>query len=185
VHVWGFRVEIRAVAQFLLQDANYSVSLWRDDFGPVTRFEDASVMGFVYEFGSVLDLLSNHRERERAVLAAHAHVLRAAGRKAWNVYSVFLAEEVGTEDLARQVLAIEEDLQMTRKIARIGVTSEASLRVALLPLLPISSQSHVESDDYVTRVSMALANVASESVSKAFFGDVTTAEIIRMMMTEP
>jgi outer membrane protein TolC len=67
------------------------------------------------------------------VLSRHTAALRAAGAKAWNVYSVFLiAEQVSSRQ--RAIERIEEDYALTRKIARVGVRTPDDLERALLPL---------------------------------------------------
>ena len=146
------------------------------------RFEDVSVLGFLYEFSTVANLSQHHRAREQAVLSAHAPLLRAAGRKAWNVYSIFLTAESQNGSAAQSVMSIDEDLSMTRKIARCGITTEGALRAALLPLLPIASQPHISNDDYACRVQAALTSLTDETFSKAFFGPTTSAELLQMLV---
>ena len=60
----------------------------------------------------------------KQVLGQHATELRAAGTKAWNVYSLFLTAETAP-DQARAIERIEEDFEFTRKIARESVRQSA------------------------------------------------------------
>lgn len=170
-------MDIRSSAQLLLKDAGYSTSTWRDSSGPILRFEDLSVIGFLYEFASIDDLLTTCAAREKAVLTAHAPALRAAGVKAWNIYSVFLTSEVNT-NRSHSISALDENLQTTRKLARAGLSTEATLRSALLPLLPILSQPQIAIDDYERRVKSALGNLGNGTIATSFFGPMLPSELL-------
>jgi len=72
--------------------------------------------------------------------ASLAAQFRAAGDKAWNVYSVFVTEARASIEEHRQVRWIEEDLERTRKITATGVIAREDVVKALLPLLPIMAK---------------------------------------------
>jgi hypothetical protein len=52
---------------------------------------------------------------------------------------VFLSELPAQGEVLDQLIGIEEDLSLTRKIARAGISTEVSARDALLPILPLNA----------------------------------------------
>src|SRR6266849_800986 len=110
-------MDIGTQTEIILREAGFETWPWTGGVVPVTCFENAVVAGFVHVFSSVGDLLARWEQAQHATLNRHSVALRSAGAKAWNIYSIFLAED-GTPEIARQIERIEEDFSMARKIAR-------------------------------------------------------------------
>jgi len=104
-------------------------------------FEDDSIVGFLEIAESVAKVLTTWRQSEVRFLSSLAERLRSANSKAWNVYSVFLIVSTPTEAERGELLAIEEDLTSSRKIARGGVGTREALIRALYPVLPIQARA--------------------------------------------
>ena len=122
--------------EITFQDAGYDT--WKVDntSDDILCFENSVLCGFVYFFDTVEDLLSNWKQREERVIRRFSPSLRQIGEKAWNTYSVFLTSD-SNPAASWAVGAIEEDFQLTRKIARTGLIETESVKRALLPLTPL------------------------------------------------
>jgi hypothetical protein len=92
-------------------------------------------------------MVEGWRETEATMLARYAAQFRAAGDKAWNVYSVFITEARASEGERREVRWIEEDLERTRKITGTSVVTREEVVKALLPLLPIVAKPLLAPED--------------------------------------
>ena len=91
-------------------------------------------------------LLSGWRETETEFLRQHDERIRAAGDKAWNVYSVFLASAPADPAESREIRLIDEDLERTRKIAASGIIHREALVAAMLPLLRLQYQPALDQE---------------------------------------
>ena len=111
------------------------------------RFEDASVLGFVAEFASVAALLDEWIHAEETFLREHAVELRRDRRKAWNVYSILLTQERASAEQTKRLIAVEENFQATRKIARAGIAIDRDIDNALGVLLPIRHRVSLSSEN--------------------------------------
>jgi len=116
-------------------------------------FEDATVYGFVTTFPTVHALLSNWEGRQDTFFRSHASKMGHVPVKAWNAYAIFLTEELGSNELQRSLMAIEEDFRTARKIARAGVSTREALETALGPLLPLKRVARLEDVDIRARLS--------------------------------
>jgi outer membrane protein TolC len=117
------------------------------------------------------------------VLSRHSASLRAAGAKAWNVYSVFLAEEKALTK-RREVERIEENFTLTRKIARAGVRTQDDVERALLPLAAVKAQPILSDTDFEDRLRTRLKDVSAD-VLTAFLGSASAEEVARMLAEKP
>ena len=115
-------MDIPTQVEIVLRDAQYDTWVSTSTSSPVICFENAALMGFAHVFDSALALLDEWEARQEHVLARHAAALRAAGIKAWNVYSLLLTAE-SAPDQTRAIERIEEDFKLTRKIARAKAVS--------------------------------------------------------------
>jgi len=136
-------------------------------------FEDASVLGVVVEFESVADLLHGWEEKENAFLHKHAKALRRDRRKAWNVYSILLTPEKASAEQVKALVALEENFQLTRKIARAGIATDRDIENALSVLLPIRQRVRLRSENALEELIAArLAALPSDAVQSLLNGAV-------------
>lgn len=126
-----------SAAESVLSGAGYQIS-HRDE--ACFYFEDESVMGAVFVFDTVANLLENWSTIHARFLNINASNLRSAPEKAWNLYSVFLSPGLASSDQAHQLALLEEDFRATRKLGKAGVTGEDEATTALLPLLPLQNE---------------------------------------------
>lgn len=172
-------MDIATQAEIVLRGAGYETWQWTGVSPAVTCFESAALMGFVHVFTSADELLARWEAAQRAVLSQHSSALRAAGAKAWNVYSVFLAEEqVPTQQ--RAIERIEENFDLTRKIACAGVRTQDDLERALLPLTAIKSQPVLSDTDFQDRLRTRLRDVSGD-VLTAFLGATSAEEVANIL----
>jgi hypothetical protein len=177
-------MELRAEANLLLRESGYRVWPWQERSLAALGFEDSDSIGFLFVLPTASQLLESHNDLERAVLSSYSLRLRSAGEKAWNIYTVFLTAEIVDRSTERAILQIEEDLQLTRKIARAAISSGQDLRIALLPLLPITSQPDLSDARYTDRVQKRLSSVMSANAVTAFVGEAPAFDIVQMLLRE-
>lgn len=172
-------MDIATQAEILLRSAGYDT--WsRGGAAPVvTCFENAALIGFLHVFPSAGELLNSWESAQQSVLSRHSTALRAAGAKAWNVYSVFLAEETDTKH-QREVERIEEDFSLTRKIARAGVRTHNDLEHALMPLLGVKAKALLVDSDFEDRLRLRLKSVSPDVIA-AFLGSNGATEVAEML----
>jgi len=176
-------MDIATQTEILLRGVGYETWTWTSTTPAVICFENAALIGFVHVFPSANDLLTHWQEAQNAALSRHAPALRAAGAKAWNVYSVFLtAEQIPTQQ--RAVERIEEDFTLTRKIARAGMRTQDDLERTLLPLMPVRAQPLLSETDFEDRLRARLKDV-SPDVLTAFLGTVPAEEVARILAEKP
>ena len=164
-------LELLDEAQATLRSAGYATSPIRGLSVPVALFEDETIVGFIYLFESAAALLDRWRDLEQAALTAQSVRLRAAGSKAWNVYSLFLTQSEAGGDAAYDMQRIEEDLVGTRKIARAGIQTATDLREALGPLLPLLSGASEQFEGYDVRLRDAIHTLTAAEMGILFGGD--------------
>lgn len=173
-------MDIFTQAEILLRDAQYETWTWTGSAGPATCFESAALMGFVHVFDTADTLLCTWRASQQVALARHAATLRAAGVKAWNVYSIFLTPDQGARR-TREIERIEEDFSLTRKIARASIITTDDIEKALLPLLSLRAKPLLGVSNFETRLRTRLKDIPSEAVT-AFINNATTpAEVARIL----
>ena len=172
-------MELATQSEILLRDAQYNTWPWTGVQPVVTCFENAALIGFVHEFDSVSALLSGWQQRQEIALARHATALRAAGAKAWNVYSIFLTTE-RTKERVVALEQVEEDFSLTRKIARSGVQTSEELERALLPLISLRATPKLSAVNFEERLRGHLGELPPEVVA-AFLGDAPVRDIARLL----
>lgn len=173
-------MDIGTQAEITLRQAGYETWTWTGGPVAVVCFEDKSVIGFIHIFNSALALLEKWQHAQDTALSRHVPALRAAGQKAWNVYSVFLTGGPCSPQLTRQIEQIEEDFSHTRKIARASIRTSADVSRALLPMLPVLSRPAIAGADYKARLRARLSDLPDGAVT-AFLGPVEPAEVVRIL----
>lgn len=176
-------MDIATQAEILLRGARYETWPSTGVSPAVTCFENAAVIGFVHVFSSADELLARWEAAQQAVLSRHSAALRAAGAKAWNVYSVFLAGEQAPT-LQRAVERIEENFTLTRKIARVGVCTQDDVESVLLPLTAVKAQPVLSDTDFEDRLRARLKDVSADALA-AFLGGGSAEEVARMLVETP
>lgn len=168
-------------ARTLLEEVGYCTEA---QHGTVDSFyfEDENVLGMVCIYASVDDLLSGWEESQDRFLRGYALQLRENPEKAWNIYSVHLCADSGTEAELDQLRDAEEDFRAARKIARDSVRTRSELKVALLPLLPFQQMTLLEKQDSVSRLRERLV-VAGPFLSR-LMEDVPVEEVVRELLEE-
>lgn len=172
-------MDIATQSEIVLREAGYETWTWTGASLPVTCFENPTVMGFLHVFDTAETLLRQWEEAQSRVLARHVAALRAAGAKAWNVYSIFLTSERAPA-LRRDIERLEEDFSLTRKIARTGIQIADDVEHALLPLVPIKARPLLEHADVEDRV-RARAKDVSPLALQGFLGEASPEEVADML----
>lgn len=110
------------------------------DVRSVVLFEDASLIGVVAAFDTADGLQASWHEMQNAFVRTHSARLRLDQGKAWSMYFVVLTSEELSTTKQFAISAIEEDLRISRKIARSGVTTRSDVFRALATVRKISPQ---------------------------------------------
>lgn len=175
-------MDIFTQTEILLRDAQYETWSWTGSAGPVTCFENAALMGFVQVFDTADTLLCTWRASQQVALARHAASLRAAGTKAWNVYSIFLTPDQDVSR-AREIERIEEDFSLTRKIARASIITTDDVEKALLPLLSLRAKPLLGVSNFETRLRTRLKDISPEVITSFINNETTPTEVARILGT--
>ncbi len=175
-------MDIFTQTEILLRDAQYETWSWTGSAGPVTCFENAALMGFVQVFDTADTLLCTWRASQQVALARHAASLRAAGTKAWNVYSIFLTPDQDVRR-AREIERIEEDFSLTRKIARASIITTDDVEKALLPLLSLRAKPLLGVSNFETRLRTRLKDISPEAITSFINNETTPTEVARILGT--
>jgi len=176
-------MDIATQVEIVLRGTGYETWPWTGVSPAVICFENAALIGFVHVFSSAEELLARWEAAQQTVLSRHGAVLRAAGAKAWNVYSVFLAEEHSPTQ-QRAVERIEENFSLTRKIARAGVRTQDDIERALLPLTAVKAQPILSDTDFEDRLRARLKDVSGD-VLMAFLGATNAEEVAKILVEKP
>ena len=134
------------------------------------RFEDASVLGYVAEFESATTLLDRWKSVEDTFLRKHTAALRRDSRKAWNVYSILLTPEGASDEQRKNLVAVEENFQATRKVARAGIVLERDVENALGVLLPIRHRVSLSNESALDLLRDRLAGLPPTAVRSLLTG---------------
>ena len=177
--------DITAIVQIVLEEAGYSVWLVSVDQQTSVCFEDEAVMGFACIFANAEELLSRWHSLKSTLLNRHAARFRAAQDKAWNVYAVFLCGQESSEDQAREIRAIDENLERTRKIAACGLSGKEDVVTALLPILPIQYRPLLETEDLTERLRKRIAAIAPSVADVALNEDVAARDVAALLGAKP
>lgn len=172
-------MDIGTQSEVILRAAGYETWAWTGSIPPVTCFENESIVGFIHVFGTAEALLKDWSAAQQRTLARHATSLRAAGNKAWNVYSILLTSEFSPR-LQPAVERLEEDFSLTRKIARTGIQSVDDLTIVLLPLLPIKSQPLLDSAMVADRLHTTAKEVPQLAL-EAFLSGVRPEDVVDIL----
>jgi hypothetical protein len=172
-------MDIGTQSEVILRQEGYDTWAWTGASPPVICFENATLVGFIHVFATAEDLLANWEVSQQRVLARHAPALRAAGTKAWNVYSIFLTSE---QSLSRQreIERLEENFALTRKIARSAVQSFEDLSMVLMPLAPIRSQPLLDSAAVADRLRARAKDVPPQAL-EAFLSEVKAQDVAEIL----
>lgn len=176
-------MDIATQTEIILRGAGYETWPSTGVAPAVICFENPALIGFVHIFSSADELLARWEAVQQAVLSRHSAALRAAGAKAWNVYSVFLAQEQAPTQ-QRAVERIEENFALTRKIARADVRTQDDVERALLPLTAVKSQPILSDTDFQDRLRARLNDVSAD-VLTAFLGAPSADEVAKILAEEP
>jgi hypothetical protein len=172
-------MDIRTQSEIILREAGYQTWPWTGTSPPVICFESATVIGFVHVFSTARELLDTWEVEQQRVLARYGPALRAAGTKAWNVYSVLLTSELA-QDLQRQVEKLEENFALTRKIARTAIQTAEDVANVLMPLGPIKAQPLLEEADIADRLRARAKDVPVAALN-AFLGDQRPEDVAEIL----
>ena len=175
-------MDIATQVEIVLRDAHNDTWVSTGTSSQVTCFESGALMGFVHIFDSASALLDEWEARQKHVLARHAAALRAAGAKAWNVYSLFLTAD-SAPDQTRAIERIEEDFELTRKIARASVRTVDDVVRALLPLISVRPKPSLGTSNFSERLRARLKDLPPEAVT-AFLGDTSSIDVARILGEE-
>lgn len=176
-------IDIPTQSEIVLRRAGYDTWIWSGSTPSTTCFENAALVGFIHVFDSGDDLLSRWKDTQQIALARHASLLRGAGAKAWNVYSIFLTPDDAKEKL-RSIERIEEDFSLTRKIARAGIRTPSDLEHCLMSLTVVRAKPRLEDERFTDRLRNRLKEVPDE-VMTAFLSDVDPDDIAQMLGETP
>jgi hypothetical protein len=143
-------------------------------------FEDGTVLGFLFAYETVSDLLDRWRSDAAAAVAESQFRLRRAGPKAWNAYVVLLSGGAADQPATIALSAIEEDLVGTRKIARAEVTDMVALVSALLSLLPLQHAPQLEGVDSAVEIRKRATELTQKSVD-AFLSSADDAVVLSIL----
>jgi hypothetical protein len=167
--------------QVVLREAGFTTLLTLVDRSATVCFEDDSLMGFGRVFSQPADLIAQWRATETSLLTRYAPSFRAAGDKAWNVYTVLLCGSIGDPIQNRKVRWIEEDLERTRKISACGIASREDMCRALLPLLPLQYQPVLQAEDVTLRLQRRIRTIAPKAATAALDKAVPAVEVVRLL----
>ena len=172
-------MDIATQSEIILRESGYDTWSWTGASPSVTCFENAALIGFIHVFPSADELLARWEAVQHAVLSRHSAALRAAGAKAWNVYSVFFTAEQASSR-QRAIERIDEDFTLTRKIARASVRTLEDIERALLPLIAVKAQPLLADADFEGRLRSRLMDVPSDALT-AFLSETNADEVARIL----
>jgi hypothetical protein len=175
-------IDIQRQSEILLREAGFKTAT-RLKSSTCLCFENTQLFGFVFIFGNCEEMISEWQIAQKNALAEYSEKFRMAGQKAWNIYSIFLTSD-SNASLINSIEKIEENLNLTRKIARNGVINESDLNNALLPLLPIRSKPQLAEGDYEAKLETRLAGVAP-GFKMTFLKKADPNDIANFLMETP
>jgi hypothetical protein len=152
---------ISASGSLLSEEAGFAVGEFESNGRRFLGFEDITTLGFVFAYGTAHELLSSWERDLDGAIRDFKFGLRAAGKKAWNVYAVLLSEGVAIDFESVALTGIEENLSGTRKIARAGVSTGTSLKEALLPLIPIQAAPSLPAVDTAAEIEIRTTELSA------------------------
>ena len=150
----GAVTDLLTLSERLLTASSYNLLRLSKTKTPCLAFESEAILGFLHVYESPVELLARWSRDHEDAIRRFSFAFRRAEEKAWNTYAVFLAVTDTDTNTTHALLAIEEDLSATRKIARAGLHTSEDVRAALLPLLPIQNAPQLEAIGNVVFVTL-------------------------------
>ncbi|MEJ0075998.1 MAG: hypothetical protein WDO17_11220 [Alphaproteobacteria bacterium] len=164
----------------ILSEAGFTVADVTVGGRKAIAFEDATVLGFVFAYSDINELMSSWSGDGDLAVANYRFGLRRVGQKAWNVYQVFLTGGSANHIASVALSAIEENLSGTRKIARAEVINVADVRDALLPLLRIQNTPRLEAVDIVSEIRQRTTELPPRAVD-AFLSEADVLTVLQAL----
>jgi hypothetical protein len=177
-------IDLIEESQRMLREVGCATVVFESDRYKALAFENLTVLGFIFAYESPLHLLQRWTADFNEAITKNQLGLRRAQAKAWNTYTIFLAQDVPQYTEMVALSAIEEDLRGTRKIARAGIKDGEDLRVALLPLLPIQNAPRLEAVDMKAEIRLRTTELPPRTV-EAFLSDALETLIMQVLEEEP
>jgi len=176
-------MDVLAEAAALLTDAGYDAAIYVVADCWHLTFENDTVLGFVLAFDTASALVKGWEGNADRVLNGYKFALRRGNKKAWNVYTVFLARGHAGFGERALMAGIEENLVGTRKIAR-PVSGIEDLRDALLPLLPFQNNPRLEEVNLRSEIALRSQELPARAVKAFLSGDAESA-VLPVLEEEP
>jgi hypothetical protein len=172
------------ICKRLLKEAQIASGILPLGDRTILAFEGTTVIGFVAFYSSVGDLIARWQADSSIIVDAHRLSLRLAQSKAWNTYMIFLTDALPSDPETASLIAIEEDLTGTRKIARAGIRSTDDVQSALLPLLPIQNAPRLEAIDMKAEIAIRTSGL-SPSLMEAFLSNTPETVVAQRLEDTP
>lgn len=146
----------------------------------ILAFEDATVLGFVVAYDSFAQLVASWKSDRDRIAMRHRDALQAARQKAWNAYLVLISRGIADFGESLALGQIEEDLEGMRKITKAGVTGVASVRAALLPLLPFRAAPSLDPIDMRKEIELRSSELDADVVA-AFLSGADEGVVMQLL----
>jgi len=172
--------DVLQIASEFLSKSGYDVVFEAAPGIRCVGFENDVLFGFLIVFESVELLLEQWSNVSEEIYSRYQFQIRSSRDKAWNAYSILLAEGQANEQQRRLFSEIEEDLVGTRKIARGVSPDEVDIRNALLPVLRLQKAPQLEPVDMAAEIRVRAADIPGSAL-EAFLDAAPDDEVIRLM----
>jgi hypothetical protein len=172
--------DILGTALALLTTAGLDASRVQIGDKEAVVFEDSTVLGFIFAYKSPSDVTEGWQKISEKAVSEYQFALRRAGLKAWNTYTVLLAEDEGHQGDVAAFASIEENLAGTRKIARMAVRDADDIRAALLPLLPLQAAPQLEAVDIPQEIRQRATELTTRMVD-AFLSTADDSIVLQVL----
>jgi hypothetical protein len=174
-------IDLQSTLQVVLQESGYRTWLIPVDGLVAVCFEDEGIMGFACVFEDAATLLARWQIIETALLTQYAPHLQDAGDKAWNVYCLFVCSAPANETEQRELNWVEENLELTRKIAACGLAGHDDLVGALLPVLPLQYRPVLSTEDLTERLRKRIIAIFPAASTAALDDKIPPTEVARLL----
>ena len=164
----------------ILREAGFSTKLVQINERSALAIESEVILGFVFHYETISIVKECWEKDINRAIADFQFSLRRSGQKAWNAYAIFLVSETPTYEELAALIAIEENLVGTRKIARADIKDETDLRSALLSLLPIQNAPQLESIDIENEIRQRASEIEQQGID-AFFSQADSSVILQIL----
>lgn len=163
-------------ARRLLEESGYYVRMSEDQL----LFEDETLYGFISFHEKVIEILEHWEKIQDIFLRKNSLAIRRGSLKSWNAYSVFLSMDNATELEQLKLTDIEEDFRATRKIVKTEIVTPASIKRALLPVLPIQHPVQLSSENMKARILERISLTPKQK--EALFSDATAEDLLSLVL---